>query len=207
MPAASIRIPPGPSGRRGLLWQLVPFQYPPLESLEHGRQADTTATTFYDPASGVVSLSERIARWPRAVSLLHEALHAQQSQPGPVSWAMLGTRPWIAADMALFGHARQPPGDGRGRGAGPIAGQRIGHCRAVSSLPAGQSGDRSRLDVPSGRSLSVEWMLRQAHRHGVFGDTAGWPGALGARHGQVVGINELLGETTAGRQFVSSLVD
>ncbi|HEX4147567.1 MAG TPA: hypothetical protein VHY20_01210, partial [Pirellulales bacterium] len=77
-----------------LLWQLMPYQYPPLESLERGRQADTTATTFYDPTSGVVSISERIARWPRAVSLLHEALHAQQSQPGPVTWPMLAAAPW-----------------------------------------------------------------------------------------------------------------
>ena len=188
-----------------LLWELVPFQYPPLEGLEHGRQADTTATTFYDPASGVVSLSERIARWPRAVSLLHEAMHAQQSQPGPVTWEMLVARPW-APRTWLYSAMRDSP---RAMDVAVELGPSLASGLAIAELyhrcrPLG-SAIESRLATPSGRSLSVEWMLRQAHRHGIFGDTE-LARSLGERHSQVAGINELLGETTAGRQFVKSLV-
>jgi hypothetical protein len=198
--------PPAQVEGARLLWELVPFEYPPLEALEHGRQADTTATTFYDPASGVVSLSQRTARWPRAVSLLHEALHAQQSQPGLVTWEMLGTRPWSPRTWLYSAMRDNPRAMDLAVELGPSLASGLAIAELYHRCRPGGAAIEARLVTPSGRSLSVEWMLRQAHRHGVFGDTA-LARALGERHARAAGINELLGETSAGRQFVTSLAD
>jgi hypothetical protein len=188
-----------------LLWELVPYQYPPLENISHGRQADTTSTAFYDPISGVVSLSEQIARWPRAVSLLHEAMHAQQSAPGPVTWAMLIAEPWTPRTW-LYSAMRDNP---RAMDTAVELGPSLVSGLAIVELYHRCRPDRAalgtRLVTPSGRWLSVEWMLRQAHHHGMFGDTP-LARMLHAAHTRVIGIHELLGESPAGRQFVHSLV-
>ncbi|HEY5312968.1 MAG TPA: hypothetical protein VIK18_10635 [Pirellulales bacterium] len=203
--------PPAQVEGARLLWQLVPFQYPPLESIPRGRQADTTSTAFYDPLSGTVSLSEQIARWPRAVSLLHEAMHAQQSAPGPVTWAMLIAEPRTPRTW-LYSAMRDNP---RAMDAAVELGPSLVSGLAIVELYHRCRPDaaelRTRLVAPSGRSLSVEWMLRQAHRHGLFGDTPqarllGAGRSLGAVPSGLVGINALLGESPAGRQFVKSLV-
>lgn len=188
-----------------LLWQLVPYEYPPLAALARFGQADTTSTAFYDPRSGRISLSEKTARWPRAVSLVHEAMHAQQSEPGPVTWAMLQAEPWSARTW-LYSAMRDRP---RAMDAAVELGPSLASGLAILELykrcndhaPAVQA----RLALPSGRSLSLEWMLRQAHQHGIFGDTP-LARELGALPMNVRGINELLGDVQVGRQFVSSLV-
>ncbi|HEX3656747.1 MAG TPA: hypothetical protein VHV55_13105 [Pirellulales bacterium] len=197
--------PPAQVAGARLLWQLVPYQYPPLESISRGRQADTTSTAFYDPISGVVSLSEQIARWPRAVSLLHEAMHAQQSAPGTVTWAMLIAEPrtprtWLYSAMRDNPRAMDAAVELGPSLASGLAIVELYH-RCLPKTPELST----RLVAPSGRSCSVEWMLRQAHLHGMFGDTP-LARSLGAMPSSVAGINELLGESTAGRQFVKSLV-
>jgi hypothetical protein len=186
-----------------LVWKLVPFEYPPLREAPRGKLPGK-ATSLYDPVSGTVELGPQPGRWPRAVSLLHEAMHALQSEPGPVSFRLLDRSPWNARTWTYSATRENPQALEAAVETGPslltgIATAELYHC-VLPDAPR----LRAMLAVRSGRSWSSEWLLRQAHRFGVFGDT---PTAreLGYQHAQVVGINELLGGTVPGRQFVLEL--
>jgi hypothetical protein len=151
-----------------------------------------------------VELGPQPGRWPRAVSLIHEAMHAQQSQPGPVSLGLLDLAPWSARTWTYSATRDNPRALEAAVECGPslLTGMAIVELyhRTLPRAPA----LRSALVMPSGRAWNSEWMLRQAHRFGVFGDTP-TARALGYQHSQVVGINDLLGGTQPGRQFVLQL--
>jgi hypothetical protein len=186
-----------------LLWQLVPFEYPPLRPAAPGR-LKAKSTSLYDPVSGTVELGPQPARWPRAVSLIHEAMHAMQSQPGPVSYGLLNRVPWSARTWTYSATRDNPRALEAAVECGPslLTGMAIVELYH-RTLPAAPNL-RAALVMPSGRAWNSEWLLRQAHRFGVFGDTP-TARALGYQHTQVVGINDLLGGTQAGRQFVRQL--
>jgi hypothetical protein len=202
-----------------LLWELVPFQYPPLQPVllqpvaaqplalqpAFSPKSKGNSTAFYDPVSGTVRLASQAGRWPRAVSLLHEAMHAMQSEPGKVSATLMRQAPWTAKTWLYYATRERPLALEAAVECGPslltgIATSELYH-RALPGAPA----IRAALVTPAGRAYNTEWLLRQAHRFGVFGDSA-TARALGYSHREIVGINDLLGSTSAGRQFLLGLL-
>jgi hypothetical protein len=186
-----------------LLWQLVPFEYPPLGPAAPGR-LQAKSTSLYDPVTGTVELGSQPGRWPRAVSLIHEAMHAMQSQPGPVSFSLLNRAPWSARTWTYSATRDNPRALEAAVECGPSLLTGIATAELYHRVLPGAPDLRAALVMPSGRTWNSEWLLRQAHRFGVFGDTP-TARALGYRHDRVVGINDLLGGTQPGRQFVRQL--
>ena len=187
-----------------LLWQIVPFEYPPLRPAATGR-LNAKSTSLYDPVTGAVELGPQPARWPRAVSLIHEAMHAMQSQPGPVSFDLLNRMPWGPRTWTYSATREHPQALVAAVECGPSLLTGIATAELYHRVLPDAPNLRTALVMPSGRTWSSEWLRRQAHRFGVFGETP-TARALGYEHTQVVGINDLLGGTHAGRQFVLQLL-
>ena len=139
------------------------------------------------------------------MSLVHEAMHGLQSEPGSVSWELLAASPWSARTWTYSASRDNPRALALAVECGPSLLNGLLMTELYSRVLPAAPSLRSTLAVPSGRVYSSDWLLRQAHRWGIFGDSA-TARALGGRHERPASIDELLGQTAAGRKFVREML-